>query len=102
MRAKNTIKISNFVKRIKFVGKPESPKWIPCSERLPTREEYLENDGRFILDDGNRRYFGLFDIYEGKFKTFMGTKEDKCAIAWMSLPKAYKEDKQNNWDYTKE
>ncbi len=65
-------------------------KWIPCNERIPTREEYLENDGRFVLDDGNRRYFGLFDIYEGKFKTFIGDKEDKCVIAWMPLPEPYK------------
>ena len=71
--------------------------WIPIKERLPTMAEYLKDDGRFILDDGNRRYQGLFDIYDGKFKFskhVSGVKyeliEDKNVIAWCSLPEAYK------------
>lgn len=74
--------------------------WIPCEERLPTKEEYLKDDGRFILDDGNRRYQGLFDIYDGKFKFLKhisGIKyelfEDKCVIAWQSLPEPYRPEK---------
>lgn len=35
---------------------PTVGEWIPVEERLPTQEEYLKDDGRFILDDGNRRY----------------------------------------------
>lgn len=72
--------------------------WIPCSERLPNREEYLENDGRFILTDGNRRYQGLFDIYHDKFmimhrryrQNWSSPAEDKCVIAWQPLPEPYK------------
>lgn len=71
--------------------------WIPCSKRLPNREEYLENDGRFILDDGNRRYQGLFDIYDKKFKFskhISGLRyeliEDNRVIAWRPLPEPYK------------
>lgn len=74
-------------------------KWIPVSKRLPNREEYLKNDGRFILDDGNRRYQGLFDIYDGKFKFSKHISgisyeliEDNCVIAWQSLPEPYKEE----------
>ena len=37
--------------------------WIPCSERLPSKEEYLKDDGRFIVTDGNRVYECLFDIF---------------------------------------
>lgn len=71
--------------------------WIPVGERLPTMEEYQKNDGRFILDDGNRRYQGLFDVYERKFKVakyisgiipvFEG---DSKVIAWMPLPGPYR------------
>ena len=67
--------------------------WIPCSERLPNKEEYLKDDGRFIVTDGNRRYQGLFDIYDGKFKHDRFDcilEEDKCVIAWQPLPEPYK------------
>lgn len=76
--------------------------WIPCSERFPNKEEYLKDDGRFILDDGNRRYQGLFDIYDGKFKFskhISGIKyelfEDRCVIAWQPLPEPYRKDGVN-------
>ena len=72
--------------------------WIPVEERMPTKEEFLKDDGRFILDDGNRRYQGLFDIYDGKFKFSRHISgihyelfEDKCVIAWQPLPEPYKE-----------
>lgn len=66
--------------------------WILCKDRLPTKEESIKNDNRFILDDGNRRYGGLFD-YEKKcfvqFDFWNGLVEDKCAIAWQPLPEPY-------------
>lgn len=72
--------------------------WIPCSERLPSREEYLKNDGRFIVTDGNRCYQSVFDIYSQVFRTSVFTtfgsyryEEDKCVIAWMPLPAPYTE-----------
>lgn len=71
--------------------------WISVEERLPTKEEFLKDDGRFILDDGNRRYQGLFDIYDGKFKFSRHISgihyelfEDKCVIAWQPLPDPYR------------
>ena len=70
-------------------------------DRLPNMEEYLENDGRFILDDGNRRYQGLFDIYDKKFKFSKHLSglsyeliEDNCVIAWQPLPEPYKAGEQ--------
>lgn len=66
--------------------------WIAISERLPTKEESIKNDNRFILDDGNMRYGGLFD-YEKKcfvkFDFWKGLVEDKCVIAWQPLPERY-------------
>lgn len=69
-------------------------RWVPCSERLPNKDEYTKNDGRFIVTDGNRVYQGLFDIYRGIFvKDYFGNVpvEDECVIAWQSLPEPYNE-----------
>lgn len=75
--------------------------WIPVEERLPTKEEYLKDNGRFILDDGNRRYQGLFDVYDGKFKFSKHISginyelfEDNCVIAWQPLPEPYRPEKE--------
>lgn len=69
--------------------------WIPASERLPTIRECQENDCRFIVTDGNRRYQVWFDYEEGYFQKCecngLGLKKDKCVIAWQPLPFAYKE-----------
>lgn len=63
--------------------------WIPVSERLPTKEEYIANNGLFIVSDGNRNYAEYFDIYDSKkFGELIvfGFRVDKCVIAWMPLP----------------
>lgn len=72
--------------------------WIAVSERLPNKEEYLKNDGRFIVTDGNRCYQSVFDIYSKVFRTSVFTtfgnyryEEDKCVIAWMPLTAPFKE-----------
>lgn len=66
--------------------------WISISERLPTKEESIKNDNRFILDDGNRRYEGCFDYIEKRFVWFNcdGMQTDKCAIAWHEMPEPYR------------
>ena len=75
-------------------------KWIPCSERLPNKDEYLKNDGRFIVTDGNRVYQSIYDIYASHcFRTLVlfdfGSRSsfevDNCVIAWQPLPEPYKE-----------
>lgn len=84
----------------KIIRKHMNDGWISCEERLPTKEEYLKDDGRFILDDGNKRYQGLFDIYDGKFKFSKHISgindelfEDECVIAWRPLPEPYRPEK---------
>lgn len=70
--------------------------WIPCSERLPDKKEYLKNDGRFIVSDGNRVYHSIYDIYQGKFRTLKIRvrgwvfADDNCVIAWQPLPEHYR------------
>ena len=72
----------------------EQPRWILVSERLPTKEEYIANNGLFIVSDGNRTYAEYFDVYNSKKyfgePTMIGFRVDRCVIAWMPLPEAYK------------
>lgn len=75
--------------------------WIPCNERMPNKEEYLKDDGRFIVTDGNRVYQSIYDIYINQcFKTLQlnclvdlgyqsNFEVDKRVIAWRSLPSPY-------------
>lgn len=74
--------------------------WVPVSERFPNKDEYLKNDGRFIVTDGNRVYQSVYDIYSSHcFRTLVlfdfGSRSnfevDNCVVAWMPLPEAYKE-----------
>lgn len=73
--------------------------WIPVEERLPSKEEYLKDDGRFIVTDGNRSYQSIYDIYRRCFRTLKSRfvsqwefEEDKCVIAWQPLPGPYKQE----------
>ena len=95
--------IIKLIKQQEVVGE-----WIPVSERLPNEEEFKKDDGRFMLDDGNRRYQGFFDIHDGCFKfsahisgLFPELVEDKNVIAWQPLPKRYKEKTEKNSNYMK-
>lgn len=94
--------INAFSMAIEALEKQATSEWIPYSERLPNKEEYLKNDGRFIVTDGNRVYQSIYDIYiqhcfrtlkffdfdTGRDSTF---EIDNCVIAWMPLPEAYEE-----------
>lgn len=76
---------------------PQEPRWIPVTERLPDREEYIANNGRFIVSDGERSYSEYFDIYDKECfgePTMYGFRVDRVVAAWMPLPKPYEEDKE--------
>ena len=72
--------------------------WIPVSERLPTEEEYIDNNGLFIVSDGNRTYATYLDIYNSMKcfgePTMGGFRVDRCVIAWQPLPAPYKADSE--------
>ena len=80
--------------------KLEALQWIPCSERMPNKDEYLKNDGRFIVTDGNRVYQSIYIYSAHCFRTLVlfdfGSRSnfevDNCVIAWMPLPEPYKAD----------
>ena len=75
--------------------------WIPVEDRLPTMKEYQKDDGRFILDDGNRRCAGYFDVYTGRFYSYRHITpyraelyEDNRIIAWRPLPDPYQPERR--------
>lgn len=82
--------------------------WISCNDRLPSKEEYEKDDGRFIVTDGNRRYQSCFDIYSKVFRTLKlnfpsydyGYEYDKCVIAWQPLPEPYKGEEEAEGEET--
>lgn len=74
--------------------------WISVSERLPTKEEYIANNGLFIVFDGDRTYAEYFDVYNSKKyfgePTMNGFRVDRYVIAWMPLPEPYKAESEDN------
>lgn len=73
-------------------------RWIPCSERLPNTEEWLKNDGRFIVSDGKRSYQSHYDAYKKVFGVSVnecGQRPmfiiDRDVIAWQPMPEHYEE-----------
>ena len=80
----------------KIIRKHMNDGWIPVEERLPTMEEYQKDDGRFILDDGNRRCAGYFNVHTGRFYSYKHITqymaelhENNWVIAWRPLPEPY-------------
>ena len=95
--AKEHLQLEKWLKELKQLR--EQTRWIPVSERLPTKEEYIANNGLFIVSDGNRTYAEYFDVYNSmKYfgePTMDGFRVDKCVIAWMPLPEPYKAESEN-------
>ena len=68
------------------------PHWIPCSERMPNHDEYIKNNGLFIVSDGNRSYSEWYDIYDKRRfgePTMSGFRIDYAVTAWMPIPIPY-------------
>ena len=90
-------KLDGVINRIvDIIRKHMNDGWIPVEERLPTMEEYQKDDGRFILDDGNRRCAGYFNVYTGRFYSYQHITqymaelhENNWVIAWSPLPEPY-------------
>lgn len=86
----------NFVldEAIKALEQQEKTGWIPVTERLP------DEDGEYLVTK-KLRYFGNTEIDMACwFKNLMtdgnnGFYKSEQVIAWMPLPKAYKEEKND-------
>lgn len=78
------------------ISQPKT-EWVLCSERYPTREECIANNGLFIVSDGNRTYAEYFDLYDKNYfgePTMDGFRVDRCVTAWMPLPESYKPERE--------
>lgn len=66
----------------------ETSKWIPCSEKMP------EDDGLYNTTLSGE-LIGADEAFTGQSHFENGHWEDDgdCVIAWMPLPKPYREDK---------
>lgn len=79
------------------------PRWIPCSERLP------EKNGRYLVTRGLNACGAMWNrVYLINYSDLMGLKSERIwwngnvgksdferindVIAWMPLPKPYKDD----------
>ena len=72
----------------------ETPnKWIPCSERLPERDESVLAYHRNVSFD--YQYVSWIDDYSGKWAGFCGSLSDEV-LAWLPLPEGYKEEKESD------
>lgn len=68
----------------------EIPKWIPVTERLPKEKgEYLVTYHPCYWDDVRDAVLVGIDMFRGK--TTWAKMKHQRVIAWMPLPKAYKE-----------
>ena len=90
----NTIEDSKMVWKADIDSMPTVdavPQWIPCSERLPNHDEYIKNNGLFIVSDGDRSYSEYLDVNKQMFgeHTISGFHGDYAVIAWMPLPIPY-------------
>ena len=94
--AEEHLQIAEWFKELKQLR--EQTIWVPISERLPTKKEYIANNGLFIVSDGNRTYAEYFDVYDSmKYfgePTMNGFRIDRCVVAWMPLPEPYQEESE--------
>jgi hypothetical protein len=68
---------------------PQQTRWIPCSERLPERDENVLTYHR--NESFDYQYVSWIDDYSGKWAGFIGNLSDEV-LAWMPLPEGYKEE----------
>ena len=73
----------------------EKTKWILCSDRLPTHEERLANNDRFIVTDKIRSYQNHFDEDKNSFIN-LNHQNNKYTFAWQPLPTYHKEIKHEH------
>lgn len=84
--------IECFKLAVEALEQEQQPRWIPCSERLPERDESVLAYHRNVSFD--YQYVSWIDDYSGKWAGFCGSLSDEV-LAWMPLPEGYKEEKES-------
>ena len=65
--------------------------WIPCSERLPKENEYVDNVCKYYLIQDDYGDMHVAHLSGRGWETIESIKALGCdVIAWMPLPKPYK------------
>ena len=83
---------------------PQEPRWIPASERLPEKDGDYLLFGKVVEDDTEHTFIGMYDACAEEFgywedyydKNSLGFLDSELieynkVIAWMPLPKPYRE-----------
>ena len=67
--------------------------WIPCSERLPEENEYVGNVCKYYLIQDEYGDMHVAHLSGRGWETIESVKALGCdVVAWMPLPKPYRED----------
>ena len=67
--------------------------WIPCSERLPKENEYVDNVCKYYLIQDEYGDMHVAHLSGRGWETIESIKALGCeVIAWMPLPEPYRED----------
>ena len=70
---------------------PTTDGWIPCSERLPEKED-LSDDGFVLVQEGQGAMFkGRYDTDMSTWYDDVGLDFSHGVVAWQPLPQPYKE-----------
>lgn len=89
------IAYDNSIKIVQEVAEEYNGGWIPCSERLPSKEEFIKSyigkmyGAEFIvMIEGANKPTTLYYTLDGMWKDDYG--EFHKVIAWQLLPESYK------------
>ena len=75
-------------------AQPE-PKWIPCSERLPKENEYVDNVCKYYLIQDEYGDMHVAHLSGRGWETIESIKALGCEVlAWMPLPEPYREESE--------
>lgn len=90
-----TVTWNDAICRIKTAPTIEPQRWIPVSEKLPERNK-MDSTGKYreayLVTTGHMTFTARFDEY-GYWVLWGYGQVLKNIIAWMPLPKPYKEEK---------
>lgn len=86
--------IDNIVNRIKALPSADA-EWIPCSERVPKENEYVDNVCKYYLIQDEYGDMHVAHLSGRGWETIESIKALGCdVIAWMPLPKPYREESE--------
>ena len=78
--------------RINALPSAETDGWIPCSERLPNEDENEDECEWYLVTVKGHELF--VDVAPFEDELWKGLASHQKAIAWMPLPKPYKEESE--------